>query len=369
MISGCRYPKPPWHQFGFMLISGSPSQSAVTPCQSNGQAYVGVCPMGESFNAVQFLDPPFLFVDERVIFIPRKRRLEVNNRDIKIILFLEGTVDLLLDGQPVGRIKQGDVLIVPRRCRQTYVPVGNAEERLHVMRIWFDFSALRLDFTQGASGLNGPPTASDPEVNFAAFLRHHFKSVKIVNAFGGPRIQDWVRLIRQESECRAAGYRFRVTGFCRLIVTELVRQLNDAPLSTAERDRRRTADATAPASWAVEHVKQFLFENCRRPLELHEIAWEVKLSAEHLCRRFKEETGQTVFNYLRELRLEAAKAYLVSSKQTITEIADKTGFSSSTLFCRVFRKAVGQTPMAYRAAAAKRIQFQNTTLEPDEHIF
>ncbi|HRG56980.1 MAG TPA: helix-turn-helix transcriptional regulator, partial [Lacunisphaera sp.] len=72
---------------------------------------------------------------------------------------------------------------------------------------------------------------------------------------------------------------------------------------------------------------------------------------------------------LRELRLEAAKAYLVSSKQTITEIADKTGFSSSTLFCRVFRKAVGQTPMAYRAAAAKRIQFQNTTLEPDEHIF
>lgn len=323
--------------------------------------------MGESFNAIQSLEPPFLFVDERVIFIPRGRRLEVKNRDIKVLLFLEGEVDLLIDGRPVGRLTKGDVLVVPRRCRQIYAPSHNTEERLHVMRIWFDFSALRLDLTSSPDSAAHKP-AADPEINLAAFLRHHFRAVRIVTSMKEPRIQEWTRQIRQESECRAAGYRYRVTSYCRLIVTELVRRMIDSPSIHQSNERIRSADAPAPSSWAVEHVKQFLFENYIRPLTLQEIAWEVKLSAEHLCRRFKEETDQTVFSYLRELRIEAAKAYLVSSKKTATEIAGQVGFSSATLFCRVFRRATGQNPIAYRTAATRRISFQRTTLEADDRI-
>jgi AraC-like DNA-binding protein len=326
--------------------------------------------MGESFNIVQLLEPPFLFVDERIIFIPKNRRLEVNNKDIKIILCLEGTADLLIDGRPMGRIKRGNILVVSRRCRQSYIPVNNkTEERLHVMRIWFDFSSLRLDF-RGKDEVSGSTDAStDPEINFAAFLRHHFKVIRILESGKESHIQEWVRFIRHESETRSTGYRFRITGYCRLLTIEIARML-DTPSGSGTADERMRGSRGSPAtSWHVEHVKQFLFENYAKPISLHEIAWEVKLSAEHLCRRFKEDTGQTVFSYLRELRIEAAKAYLVSSKQSITEVAARCGFSSSTLFCRIFRKSTGNTPVEYRTAAVKRISFQQTTLNPDDRIY
>ena len=74
--------------------------------------------MGESFNTIDCLEPPFSFVDERVVFVPRGRKLEVRNVDLKILLVFAGSVHLRVDGQAAGLVERGDVLIVPRRCRQ-----------------------------------------------------------------------------------------------------------------------------------------------------------------------------------------------------------------------------------------------------------
>lgn len=323
--------------------------------------------MGESFNTVQLLEPPFLFVDERVIFIPRGRRLEVKNTDIKFIFFIEGKAQLLIDGQSIGTVQKGDLLIVPRRCTQTYVPLRHAEERLHVMRIYLDYSSLRLNLDHRAEEPEDGDRASDPEVSFPMFLKHHFKTVRILPSFNSARIHEWIRQIRLESERPEVGYRHRIATYCRLLATEAARGLQTAPALPAN-ERPRSPGAGVPASWSIEHVKQFLFENYARPLTLAEIARDVNLSAEHLCRRFKEETKQTVFSYLREMRIEAAKAYILSSKHSVTEIASRCGFSSATLFCRVFRSATGQPPLKYRRSGVKRISFHRTTLTPDDVI-
>jgi AraC-like DNA-binding protein len=150
-----------------------------------------------------------------------------------------------------------------------------------------------------------------------------------------------------------------------LIAAELARHFTGS-VKPAPKDG--AIDQKNHASWTTEHVKQFLFEHYSRSLTLNEIAWEVRLSNEHLCRRFKEQTGQTVFSYLRQLRIEAAKAYLISSKHSVTEIAHRTGFSSVTLFCRTFRKSVGLAPIDYRRRGVERISFQPTTLQPSDHI-
>lgn len=315
-------------------------------------------PMGESFNTIRLLEPPFDFVDERVIFIPRGRRLEVNNLGLKFILFFEGSAELTVDGQPMGRVGKGDVLVVPRFCRQLYVPTNRrAEERLHIMRIMFDPALLRGNADLEHEDDRPEP---DPDHEFSAFIRRTFKAVRILSGGLSGRLLELVKLIREESERADAGHRFCIGAYCRLLVMDAARQIG---VPDKQWRGSESADGDS-ASWIIEHTKQFLFENYARSLTLSEIAWEVKLSGEHLCRSFREKTGKTVFTYLRDLRIEAAKSLLTSSKLKVTEIATRCGFGSSSVFSRTFQKIVGQTPVEYRRRASRKILFQPTTLQP-----
>jgi len=318
--------------------------------------------MGESFNTVRPIEPPFDYVDERVIFIPRGRRLEVGNVDLKFLFFFAGDTDLKVDGQELGPVRKGDILIVPRPCRQLYTPRNRrAEERLHVMRLFFDPATLRDGADKGFdAGRPGP----DPETDFPAFVRKQFKFVRVIPGGLSGRLLELALAIRETTEKAGPGHRFRVSAYCRLIVVEIVRLLDGA-------EKQRGHPDSPPGntqSWAIEHTKQFLFENHARSLTLSEIAWEVKLSGEHLCRCFKEETGITVFAYLRNLRIDAAKGLLTSSKLKITEIAERCGFGSSSVFSRTFQKAVGSTPVDFRREATRRIVFQTTTLEESARL-
>lgn len=317
--------------------------------------------MGESFNTIRPLEPPFDFVDERVIFIPRGRRLQVDNYGLKFILFFEGATELLVDNQPVGPLGKGDILIVPRPCRQLYVPVNRrAEERLHTMRIMFDPETLR----QSADLERTDAAAPDLESDFPAFVRKSFKAVRILSSGLSGRLLELTQAIRNESQRLAPGHRLRIGAYLRLLVMEAAEQLGASESAEALAAK---PGAGAP-SWVIEHTKQFLFENYARSLSLSEIAWEVRLSGEHLCRSFKEETGHTVFAYLRQVRIEAAKGLLTSSKLKITEIAERCGFGSSSVFSRTFQKMTGTTPVDYRRDASRKIIFQTTTLEPMSQI-
>jgi AraC-like DNA-binding protein len=327
--------------------------------------------MGESFNTFQSQEPPLRFADERVIFIPRHRRLDVENNDFKFIIVLEGSADLEIDGRPLGRLRRGDVLVVPLACKQTYSPTTREELRLHVMRIYFD---VWRDPTPVAGRRKpAPPTepASD-RPDLREFLREQFRAAAIFTPPAGSRLHDWVREIQMEIEQRPIGHGLRIGALCRMIVVEVARGAQDQaaprPPSAGAPDRSRPATAERGPTWATEHVKQYLYENYARPLALDHIAWEVRLSSEHLCRRFKRQTGQTVFSYLRQLRVDAAKSYLISSKLSVTEIAQRVGFSSATLLCRTFRQAVGLSPDGFRRANVARISFEPTSLRPDQSL-
>ena len=66
----------------------------------------------------------------------------------------------------------------------------------------------------------------------------------------------------------------------------------------------------------------------------------------------KEATGQSFADYLRSLRLSQSRELLLETKDSIGEIAEKTGFSSSSYFIKVFKSEMGMTPAAYRQAAS-----------------
>ena len=83
-------------------------------------------------------------------------------------------------------------------------------------------------------------------------------------------------------------------------------------------------------------------------LSIQEIADEVCLSATHFSRIFKENTGETVWDYLTALRIKKACQLLASTDKKIYEIAEQTGYSSPQYFSQVFFKQLGMKPLDYR---------------------
>ena len=85
---------------------------------------------------------------------------------------------------------------------------------------------------------------------------------------------------------------------------------------------------------------------------VEELSASLGVSKSHLVRAFKAAMGITPGQYLTGVRLEAAKLLLARREYPLEVVASLCGFSGANYLCRVFKKATGQTPTAFRAAAA-----------------
>jgi len=83
-------------------------------------------------------------------------------------------------------------------------------------------------------------------------------------------------------------------------------------------------------------------------LSLDALSSRIGYVNEHLSRKFKAETGQTISSYIRNARIEKSKEYLISTQMKISEIASSLGFASSSLFASYFCEIVGMSPSEYR---------------------
>ncbi len=81
---------------------------------------------------------------------------------------------------------------------------------------------------------------------------------------------------------------------------------------------------------------------------LADLARGANQSKFHFHRRLRAALGETPKQFVLRLRLDRAAEALVSSKQTILEVALSAGFESHETFCRAFRKRFGMSPSGYR---------------------
>jgi AraC family transcriptional regulator len=111
----------------------------------------------------------------------------------------------------------------------------------------------------------------------------------------------------------------------------------------------RTAEpAPAPPPRWLTAATDYLHAHFRDSVVLAEVARVVGVHPAHLARVFRQHKGATIGDYLRELRVDAARRQLSSSDQPLSEIAADAGFSDQSHFSRLFRAATGHTPGAYR---------------------
>lgn len=96
-------------------------------------------------------------------------------------------------------------------------------------------------------------------------------------------------------------------------------------------------------------VCQHMHEHFTSVIRLDTLAKLANMNTSAFCRFFSRTTGQTVTDYLNDLRIGKACNLLIDQpKMTISQVAHTAGYSSQTLFNRCFRRKKGVTPSMFR---------------------
>ncbi|MDD3338153.1 MAG: response regulator [Lachnospiraceae bacterium] len=104
-----------------------------------------------------------------------------------------------------------------------------------------------------------------------------------------------------------------------------------------------------PENTTIYAIKSYIGENYdKESLSVKDISEHVYLSTSYVCTLFKNETGQTLNQYLTEFRMERAKQLLSDPRYKISDISSKVGYADGNYFGKSFKKAVGLSPSEFR---------------------
>ncbi|WP_350348922.1 helix-turn-helix domain-containing protein [Agromyces sp. G08B096] len=98
----------------------------------------------------------------------------------------------------------------------------------------------------------------------------------------------------------------------------------------------------------VESFLRWLREHLDEPLTLAQLAAHEHVSERTLVRKFRADTGMSVFDWITRERVNQAKALLETTDHPVSEIAAMVGLGTSESLRRQFERLVGTSASAYR---------------------
>lgn len=124
-----------------------------------------------------------------------------------------------------------------------------------------------------------------------------------------------------------------------------------------EAPRRRSPDTRhkSAISTLIGKINRLAFEHRNRAVSIEEIASKVGMSPSHLRATFRQATGQSLGNHLRDFRMQYACSLLADKSRKLAEVAEACGYESQFTFSRAFHKACGCPPRVYRTRLADRM--------------
>lgn len=147
------------------------------------------------------------------------------------------------------------------------------------------------------------------------------------------------------------------TGACRRLFLEgKYLELQSQALATLNPAEMRAQHGQSTTELEkLQRAREVIIRRLDDPPTLDDLAQMVGLSHTRLNRGFKREFGSTVFEYLREHRLDRARLLLEQSDVSVTQISHALGFASSSHFAQAFKAIYGLTPTSYRTTKTKFI--------------
>jgi transcriptional regulator GlxA family with amidase domain len=99
---------------------------------------------------------------------------------------------------------------------------------------------------------------------------------------------------------------------------------------------------------AIAACQQWIAVHFAQASPVEAMARQSGLGARTFARRFRAATGQRPMDYVHALRIEQARRIIEQHPTALDDVASEVGYEDPTFFRRLFRRAVGMTPAAYR---------------------
>ncbi len=113
--------------------------------------------------------------------------------------------------------------------------------------------------------------------------------------------------------------------------------------------------AQAAERRSLQELQVWIAENLAKDLAVETLAARAAMSPRNFARVFARELGQTPARYVEQARIEAARALLASTDDTLDQIAARCGFSSAELLRRSFVRQFKVAPSQYRKHFRSRL--------------
>jgi AraC-like DNA-binding protein len=124
----------------------------------------------------------------------------------------------------------------------------------------------------------------------------------------------------------------------------------------AEEDRRAPGAGSKAATvvrgglapWQIRRVTERIEANLRATIRVRDFGEITGLSTSHFARAFKASFGETVHGYIIRRRMERAQELMLTTSDSLCQIALECGLCDQAHFSRLFRRMFGVTPGVWR---------------------
>lgn len=235
-------------------------------------------------------------------------------------LIRAGTGEIEFDGIRC-RVRPGDLVLIPEgavlKCRSTSADFAFGSIR-------FAASAEARDWLLGPAGVPGCSDAGT-----LAEVRASFDAV----------IAAW--------EKKSAGRSLLSAGHLAVVLGLAADHAAASGAARPVRLRDRAAQ-TRVRDPRITRILEHLAADLRRTPDAAELCALTHMSESTLRRTFKEHTGKTIGEHLRELRMADAARRLAFGDEPIRQIATDVGLPDANYFARAFRELFRLSPSEYR---------------------
>ncbi len=161
---------------------------------------------------------------------------------------------------------------------------------------------------------------------------------------GDPGRKDLIKVMRELYACKLnpspydqAKVNSLLWGLCHILLTRFLVPKDETQISAQGDD------------YLARKAMGYIDENFRQDLTLANVAAQVGLQENYFCRYFKKYVGMSFTQYLSQVRLRYALAYMLDFDASIVDSALQAGFPSARSMTDCCRKVYGVTPAQYRA--------------------
>ena len=245
---------------------------------------------------------------------------------------IDGSAEFVVDGETVIVMK-GQVSYIPEGC---WLSCKALEDT-------FAFYSIRFTTSVFYEGAN--------------FLREYYNFPLVMDVGEGiePYFSDIYKWVRTDKKSKS----FHVRGALDTLIASLIDILNsDEPDDVKaeingleynlEQIRKRVKKSTVQTDPRIQTVIDYIMLNPTEEYTSDKLSGMAEVAETTFRRLFKEATGKTATEFIRQVRLTTAARLLLVSNDPVNCIAHDVGFEDANHFTRVFRQAFGMTPGRYR---------------------